>query len=131
MRLQPAVREALERRARDTGQAKGALAAQYIDEGVKRDEHPAIIFRDGPLGRRALLAGTRLEVWQVIETLRNSGNVLEDAASYLGLPSSLVRACLAYYAAYQQEVDAYADRAREAADRAEAAWRREQELLSG
>src|SRR3990172_1643606 len=129
LRMATPVLESLEQRAGQTGEPKSTVAERYIDEGLKQDAHPEIVFRDSPFGRRAMLAGTRLDIWQVIETLRNSGNSLEDAADYLALSLPKVRACLAYYAAYQDEVDRYASRIREANEQAEAAWRREQELI--
>ncbi len=39
------------------------------------EEHPGIAFRDGPVGRRAALAGGP-DVWEVIETLQNTGAYL-------------------------------------------------------
>lgn len=131
MRMKASVYEGLGSRAEQAGKSKAALAERYIDEGLKHDEHPEIVFRDGPLGRRTMLAGTRLEVWQVVETLRGSGNSLGETADYLDLPVAKVQACVRYYAAYEDEVDAYANRVRQANARAEAAWRREQRLLRG
>lgn len=129
MRMKAPLSADLERRADETRESKTALVERYVDEGLKRDAHPEITFRDGPFGRRAMLAGTRLEVWQVVETLRSSGNSLEEAAGYLGLPMARVRACLSFYAAYQAEVDEHAKRVAEANLAAEAAWRREQALI--
>lgn len=93
-------------------------------------DHPQIAFRDGELGRRPALSGTRLDVWQVIETLKSSGNSIADAADYLGVPEVNVRACRRYYAEYKDEIDAWTERAREVAEREERAWRREQEVLA-
>ncbi len=120
----------LERRANERGVPRNALTERYIAEGVKSDEHPEIAFRDGALGRRAILAGTRLDVWQVIETVRSSGNSIEEAAGYLGLPPARVQAAVSYYAVYRDEVDEIAERERAVAERAEAAWRAGQELLA-
>lgn len=94
------------------------------------DEHPEIAFRDGALGRRAALAGTRLDVWQVVETVRNSGNSIADAAEYLALPPQRVQAAVNYYAVYREEVDEHADRERALAERAEAVARAAEELLA-
>jgi uncharacterized protein (DUF433 family) len=122
--------EELERRAHERGVARNALTERYIAEGVKMDEHPEIAFREGALGRRAILAGTRLDVWQVIETVRNSGDSVQQAATYLGLPPSRVQAAVTYYAVYRDEVDEIAERERAVAERAEAAWRAGQELFA-
>jgi uncharacterized protein (DUF433 family) len=131
MRVSTATFEELERRAREVADSRNALAERYIAEGVRMDEHPDIYFRAGALGRRAALVGTRLDVWQVMETVREHDNSVEDAAEYLGLPPPKVRSAVRYYAAYRDEVDDVAARETAVAERAEAAWRAEQELLAG
>lgn len=130
MRVSKPVFEDLERRAHETDEARNALAERYIAEGVRMDEHAGVYFRDGALGRRAALIGTRLDVWQVIRTLRNHEKSIEQTADYLSLPVSKVRTALRYCAAYRDEVDAVAEREAGVAERAEAAWRAEQELLA-
>lgn len=130
LRVASATFEELERRARETGETRNTLAERYIAEGMRMDEHPQIAFREGALGRRAALVGTRLDVWQVMETVRNSGNSVEEAADYLEQPVEKVRAAVRYYAAYRDEADEFAARATAVAERAEAAWRAEQELLA-
>jgi uncharacterized protein (DUF433 family) len=122
--------EGLDRRAELTGEPRTALVERYISEGLQMDEHPLIYFRSGAAGRRPALVGTRLDVWKVIETLRNHDNSVEDTAEYLSLPISKVRAAISYYAVHEDEVDTFARRALEEAERAEAAWRREQQVLA-
>jgi uncharacterized protein (DUF433 family) len=39
---------------------------------------PGILFADGPTGRRAVVAGTRLDVWEVIAAWQEGGQDLED-----------------------------------------------------
>ena len=131
VRVAAAVFEDLERRAADVAESRNALAERYIAEGVKMDEHPDIYFREAALGRRAAIIGTRLDVWQVMETVRNSANSVDEAAEYLGVPVAKVRAAVRYYAAYRDEVDDFAARATAMAERAEDGWRAEQEILAG
>ncbi len=131
LRVATPVFEGLERRTADLDESRNALAERYIAEGVKMDEHPGIYFREGALGRRAAIIGTRLDVWQVMDTVRSSGSSAEEAAEYLGIPVGKVRAAVRYYAAYRDEVDGFAERATAIAARAEAAWRAEQEILAG
>jgi uncharacterized protein (DUF433 family) len=130
VRVRASTFEELERRAHERGVARNALTERYIAEGVKMDEHPEIAFREGALGRRAVLAGTRLDVWQVLETVRAAGNSVEEAAAYLALAPSRVQAAIDYYAAYRGEVDDIAGRERAVSERAEATWRAGQELLA-
>ncbi len=127
-RVHPSTLGRLQRRAREAGLAQTALAERYLEEGLRRDEHPLIYFREAASGRRAALLGTRLDVWQVIETIKEANSV-EEAAAYLEIPAEKVRACLRYYAAYQDEVDDWSARATSVSEREEAIWRRQHEVL--
>lgn len=130
VRVAPDTIEHLQRRAREARQTQTALVERYVKEGLRTDEHPLIFFRAGAAGRRPALVGTRLDVWQVIETIRQNGSSVETTAEYLGLSDEKVRACVRYYAEYEDEVDEWAARARAIAEREEANWRRQQELLA-
>ena len=82
------------------------MAQRYVDEGLRHDAHPLVQFLDGPSGRRASLAGRGLEVWEVIATVRDNDGSVERAADYLGIPTGLAQAALAYYGEYRDEIDA-------------------------
>jgi uncharacterized protein (DUF433 family) len=122
--------ESLRERARVRGESANALAERILEEGLRREDHPLITFREGPAGRRAALVGTRLDVSQVIDTLRESENSIAAAAEYFGLPEPYVQAAVRYYAEFRDEVDEWRERMHEIADREEDAWRREQAVLS-
>jgi uncharacterized protein (DUF433 family) len=130
LRVDASTLDDLDRLARQRGISRNELAGRYLAEGVRRDEFPQIYFRDGALGRRPALVGTRLDVWQILETVRNHANSLEQAADYLGLPVERVRAATRYAAAHREEVEEVAGREIAAAERAEEIWRAEQELLA-
>jgi len=107
-----------------------ALVQRYIEEGLRMDEYPMIVFRDSVMGRRAMLEGTRLDVPQVVETVRNSDGSIEEAADYLRLSVAEVRACVRYYADHKEEIDEYAARVDEENERLRAAWERQQAALT-
>jgi uncharacterized protein (DUF433 family) len=100
-----------------------------IDEGLRREEHPLIVFRDGAAGRRTAILGTRLDVWQVVDTLRASSNSIADTAAYFAIPEPWVQAAVRYYAAYPDEVDRFAERVKAAAEREHELWQRQQAVL--
>ena len=129
-RLADSLVAALERHGRDRGETTSALAERYLEEGLRRDTHPLVVFRDGAAGRRASLAGTRVDVAQVVDTFFASGKDPEQAARYLGLPEPVVLAALRYYADYRDEIDTWRDRVQEIADREREAWEREQAVLA-
>jgi uncharacterized protein (DUF433 family) len=128
-RLPPTLIEDLERHARAVGLKVTSLVERYLSEGLRRDEHPLIVFRDGAAGRRAALVGTRLDVWQVLETTRAEGSPRE-AADYLGIPEAHVRACVRYYAFFKDEIDEWTERMHDAAEAEREAWEREQAVLA-
>lgn len=97
------------------------------------EDHPGIVFRDGPAGRRAGLAGGP-DVWELIAAVRASDlegdRALEAAADWAGLTSAQVRIAVAYYADFRDEIDERIRRNIEEADAAEKRWRREQNALA-
>ena len=118
--------------ARRQNVAVSTLAERLIDEGLRSDAHPLVVFRPGPAGRRALLVGGP-EVADVIGAIVGGDVPVAErrsrAAELLGISDLLVDAALAYYAEFTDEIgEALAER-RRAADAAEAAWRRQQALL--
>jgi hypothetical protein len=126
------VHERLRETARRLKVAISTLAERLIDEGLRSEAHPLVVFRAGPAGRRPVLVGGP-EVVDVIGTIVG-GDVpgaqrRARAAELLGITEAQVDAALAYYAEFTDEIDAaLAERAR-AAEEAEALWRRQQALL--
>ncbi len=120
----------LQTRARERGESANALAERYLDEGLRREDHPLIAFREGAAGRRPALVGTRLDVAQVVDTLRESNNSVEATGKHLDIPPQLVRAAVRYYAEFPDEVDEWREKTRAIAEREEEAWRREQAVLA-
>jgi uncharacterized protein (DUF433 family) len=110
--------------------SQASLVARYIEEGIKLDTYPLIVFRDSPVGRRAMLEGSRLDVAQIIQTLRNEGGSVEAAAKYLDLTPAQVRACIRYYADNEEEVRGFSERMDAENERLRASWEREQALLT-
>jgi uncharacterized protein (DUF433 family) len=85
--------------------APRTLAQRYVEEGLRHDDHPMIHFVDGPSGRRAAIAGTGLDVWEVVATLRDNQGDVNETASYLAIPRGAVEAAVAYYGGYRDEID--------------------------
>lgn len=121
----------LESRARRYGTTGNRLAERLLDEALHTEAHPLIHFRPSRDGRRLpALVGTRLYVWQVVSTVRDSDGSVSDAAEYLELRPGQVQACVSYYAEFQNEVDAQAAHEQEFARNEQRRWEREQEVLA-
>ncbi len=79
---------------------------ELLTEAVKIRRCPGILFADGPSGRRAILAGTGLNVWEVIATYKSlDRDVAHLRDAYHWLSEAQLRAALGYYAAYPDEIE--------------------------
>lgn len=126
------VLDRLQRRSEAAGTNKSRLAERYVDEGMRMDEHPGIVFRGGPTGRRAALAGGP-DVWELMFTLKSGEARGEEAisatAELLDLTDSQVRSAVRYYGAFPDEIDRRITLNSLDADEAEVVWQREQAAL--
>lgn len=133
LRMSSDIVEQLETAARRAGQSRSALIARYVDEGLRRDRHPRITFKDGPSGRRAAVVGGP-DVWELmsfIDQLDARGDeAVTQAAQWFSLPVEDARAGLAYAAEFTGEIRARIDLNQQVADEAHAAWQAQQELLA-
>lgn len=100
-------------------------------------EHPGVVFRDGPTGRRAALTDGP-DVWEVIRAVKSAraaepelgkDALLGLVVANTGTTVRLLRTALRYWATYPQEIDQQVTAADSAQEAAERAWRREQDLL--
>lgn len=132
-RWRPGLLDALARRSSATGLAKSRLAERYVEEGLRADAHPGVVFRGGPAGRRAALAAGP-DIWEVIAAMRSTDfkgqEAVASCAESLNLTEFEVRAALGYYGEHPEEIDERIRRNVEEAEAAEAAWRRERAALA-
>jgi uncharacterized protein (DUF433 family) len=96
------------------------------------EDHPGIVFRDGPAGRRAALAGGP-DVWEVIETLRGTGLAGEEAitatAEWRNLTPAQVRLAVRYYDDFRDEIDTRISSNRREAEHQHPAFERARKAL--
>ena len=134
IRFDAAVLARLRRRAvAATGGNTSALAQRLVDEGLRMADHPGVIFKEGPTGRRAALPYGP-DVWEIVKFLREVDErgpaALDAAAEVFAVDPSHISAALSYYGDYRDEIDAEIAQADEASERAEAAWRIQQNLIT-
>ncbi len=96
-------------------------------------EHPGIIFKPGPSGRRAALAYGP-DVWEVVKFLREIDErgpaALVAAADVFAVDVSRITSAVSYYGDYRDEIDGEIEAAEEASVRAERAWSVQQMLIA-
>ena len=106
LRIPEEIAAAIQETAEAAGRDFSAVANEFLAEAAKMRRCPGIVFADGPTGRRARLAGTGLDVWEVIATYqtldRDRGRL---QATYHWLIEPQLRAALGYYTAYPDEIE--------------------------
>jgi hypothetical protein len=134
IRFEPALLARLRARASATaGGNTSALAQRLVDEGLRMAEHPGVVFKDGPTGRRAALAYGP-DVWEIVKFLREIDErgpaALDAAAEVFAIDLNRITAAVSYYGDYRDEIDGEIAAAEDASLRAEQAWRVQQRLIA-
>ncbi len=116
------------------GLTVSAAIQLLTDEALRMREHPGIVFRDGPAGRRAGLAGGP-DVWEVVRSLRQATTTTglgreELVATNTGLTLAEIRVAIGYYTAHATEVDGQVAEADATEEAALQAWERRRRLLA-
>jgi hypothetical protein len=123
---------ALRQLSEKSGEPMVRLAQRYLDEGMRLDRHPGILFRTGPAGRRAVVVGGP-DVWEVIAAARGARERGEARirvlSRRLGVPEDRIRIAVRYYAEYPEEVDRFIQANETEAEQLERTLERERRLL--
>lgn len=134
IRFDPGLLARLRRHAQaETGANTSALAQRLIDEGLRMAEHPGIVFKAGPSGRRAALAYGP-DVREVVTFLREIDErgpaALAAASEVFAVDVNRITTAVSYYGDHRGEIDAEIEAAEDASVRAEEAWRVAQQLIA-
>jgi len=106
LRIPDEVAKTIQDEADSSGRDFSAVANELLAEAVKLKRCPGIVFADGPSGRRARIAGTGLDVWEVISTYKSLNH--DDARlreTYHWLSEPQLRSALSYYRLYAEEIE--------------------------
>jgi uncharacterized protein (DUF433 family) len=106
LRLPQETMSEIERMAKESGQDFTNITKELLEEAIKMRRCPGVLFAEGTGGRRARVAGTGIEVWEVIATLKSLKNDLKRLRkTYHWLSNEQIKAALGYYTAYPREID--------------------------
>lgn len=108
-RFSAEVVELLDARSERLGLSKARVAERLIEEGLRVEELPGIVFRSGPTGRRAGIAGGP-DVWEIVRDLKgataeDAGDPIATVARVSGLDRAVVELAASYYAAYPEDIE--------------------------
>jgi uncharacterized protein (DUF433 family) len=110
LRLPPETMNEIERMAKETGQDFSNMTKDLLEEAIKMRRCPGILFAEGTSGRRARVAGTGIEVWEVIATFKSLNQDLKRLRkAYHWLSNEQLKAAVGYYTAYPHEINRLTD----------------------
>ncbi len=105
IRLDDDTRREVQNLVAEEKRSKSAVLRELLQEAVRMRQCPGIVFVGGPTGRRPVIAGSGLEVWEVIATYRacseDYGKLREV---YDWLTPFQLRSALAYGQLYPEDV---------------------------
>lgn len=108
VRLDDELRERLSAAAAAEDTTITELIERFVREGLASAAHPGIVFKPGPSGRRASLAGGP-DVWEIAAALRHVSGTetkrVKALAAQFGLHERQVVLALNYAAANREEID--------------------------
>jgi len=109
IRLDDELRKRLGTLASVEGTTVTELIERFVREGLDCAAHPGIVFKPGPSGRRAALAGGP-DVWEIVSALRHSQGPEAERVAALAAQFAIherqVAIALDYAAAHRQEIEA-------------------------
>lgn len=106
IRLPEAAVRDIENLAKTTGKDFSGLARDMLVEAVKMRRCPGIVYVDGPAGRRARVAGTGIDVWELIAAFKGMKNdIARLKKAYHWLNDAQLRSGLSFYKIYPEEID--------------------------
>ena len=106
LRLPPETMKEIEQMAKETGQDFSNVTKDLLQEAIRMRRCPEILFAEGTSGRRARVAGTGIEVWEVITAYKSvKGDFKRLQKAYHWLSGEQLKVALVYYAIYPNEID--------------------------
>lgn len=106
IRIQEKTLKEIEEISKGSGKEFSAITNELLEEALKMKRCPGIVFTEGTTGRRARIAGTGIEVWEVIATYKGVGNDFSRLRkTYHWLTEQQLKAAVGYYAFYTDEID--------------------------
>ncbi|MBI5528497.1 MAG: DUF433 domain-containing protein [Deltaproteobacteria bacterium] len=106
LRLPERIVAEIEEIAKDERRDFTAVTAELLEEAVKARRFPGIVVSEGVRGRRARVAGTGVEVWEIEAVYRSVGRDRARLRKALDrLTEQQISAALAYSENYKDEVD--------------------------
>ncbi len=107
VRLKRPLQEAISGLARQTRRPAAQVINDLLEEALRSRRFPGLVFVEGPAGRRAHLAGTGLDVWEVVGLVREYGSPDAALRGFPRLTLTTIQVAQTYANEYPEEVNAF------------------------
>jgi len=109
VRLHKSVLSPIRAKARASGKPVSRVIREMLESMLRMQRFPGIVFVEGPAGRRAHLAGTGLDVWEVIRLLREYQTAAKLREHFPRLSPQAIEIAKAYADAYPEEISTFVE----------------------
>lgn len=107
VRLEGDVLKAVQAKAARARRSRSEMVAELVRLGLDVLRYPGLTFVEGPAGLRAHVAGSGLDVWEVVMVHRAHKGAEDATLKHLRqLSLRQLKTALAYYQDHRQEVEA-------------------------
>lgn len=107
VRITEDLEQEIAREAESRGKSWSAATHELLSEAIRMRRAPGVVFVDGPTGRRVVVAGTGIDVWEIIATWKHGNEDDDDLRkNFDWLSEAQIRAALSYYRLFPAEIDA-------------------------
>lgn len=97
----------IEEIAKSSGKDFTAAVRELLAEAIKAHRCPGIVFAEGTSGKRARIAGTGIEVWEIIAAYKSAGRSFRRLRkSFHWLTEQQLKSAIGYCALYTDEIEA-------------------------
>ena len=107
VRLRKSDLSAIRAKARASGKPLSRVIREMLELMLRMQRFPGVVFVEGPAGRRAHLAGTGLDVWEVIGLLQEYKTVAKLREGFPQLSPMAIQVARAYAEAHPDEISAF------------------------
>jgi len=115
LRIRSSTLRVIEEIARERASDFSTVANDFLAQAARMARCPGIVYAPGPTVPRARIAGTGIEVWEVVATYRSLRKNLDRLRrAYPQLSNAQLLAALNYYRHFKTEIDRFV--------KANAAW---------
>jgi len=105
MRIPKEMVEGIQVIAQERNKDFSTVTKELLEIAIKMHRCPGIVFSEGIHGWRSRIAGTGIEVWEVIAAYKSVGESFERLkTTFHWLSEPQLRVALGYYRAYPEEI---------------------------